>query len=116
MLINVKAKGVIKWILSFVESKKQLNILIYNKVLRERLELNTQLYKDISYKYIVKDKNGIVKIYHKIDNSLLYEGGFIIIKRMEKERNLKIIQSYLKENLKMEKEMGKEKNIMKKVN
>ena len=78
MLCNVKAKG--KWILSFVESKKQLNILIYNKTLREKLDLNTQIYKDISWRYLVKDKNGIVKIYTKKENELYMKVDFLTIK------------------------------------
>ena len=89
MLCNVKAKGIIKWILSFVESKKQLNILIYNKALREKLDLNTQIYKDISQRYLVKDKNGIVKIYTKKENELLYEGGFFNNKKNGKGKEFK---------------------------
>ena len=33
-------------------------------------------------------------------------------KEMEKEKNIKMVNQYLKENIKMEKEMEKEKNII----
>ena len=62
--------------------------------------------------YELKNGNGKIKEYE--NDVLIFEGEYLNGKKMEKEKNIIIIMvnQNLKENIQMEKEMEKEKNII----
>ena len=78
MLINIKSKYIVAKIFSFIEEKKKLLIVSYNKDLQTKLDRNINYYKIVSQKYLEKNNNNrIVKIYSLNDDSLLYEGEYL---------------------------------------
>ena len=91
---SIKSSYVLKDIFSFLSEKQKLKIIIYNKNLQKKIDINIENYKRIARIYKKITKNGKEKEYY------IYQ----------------LIEKYLKENIKMEKEMEKEKNIIMMVN
>ena len=87
---SIKSSYVLKDIFSFLSEKQKLKIIIYNKNLQKKIDINIENYKRIARIYKKITKNGKEKEYY------IYQ----------------LIEKYLKENIKMEKEMEKEKNII----
>ena len=75
MLSNIRSKYCLEYIFSFIQEKKKLSIIIYNKDLQKRLNRNINYYKGISMKSLEIDKNGIGKIYDCF-GELLFEGEY----------------------------------------
>ena len=92
MLKIVKSKNILKKIFLNTCDKIKFNLVVHNKDLQNKLGL-------------------------KIIDFRRYSERYIIMEKMEKEKNtiVLMIYYYLKENTKMEKEMEKEKNIIKEV-
>ena len=76
MLFDINSKYNLESIFSFIEFKKRLEIIIYNKKLQEKLNININYYKGISQKILKIDKNGIGTIYNLTDNKKCFEGEF----------------------------------------
>ena len=75
MISNIRSKYCLEYIFSFIEEKKKLSIIMYNKDLQNRLNRNINFYKGVGWKFLEIDKNGIGKIYN-FNNQLLFEGEY----------------------------------------
>ena len=64
-----------------------MNILKYNKHLQNKIDINLINYKFFSRKYIIFEKNGIVKEYDKYDDNLILEGEYLNGKRNGKRKD-----------------------------
>ena len=78
---EIKSLYIIKEVLSFVNIKRKLNMLIYNKHLQNKIEINIEDYKKISGKYKISEKNGFGKEYKLGTNILIFEGEYLNGKR-----------------------------------
>ena len=76
MLFDINSKYNLESIFSFIEFKKRLEIIIYNKKLQEKLNININYYKGISQKILKIDKNGIGTIYNLFTNEKYFEGEY----------------------------------------
>ena len=75
MFTNIRSKYCLEYIFSFIDEKKKLSIIIYNKDLQKRLNRNINYYKGISLSILEIDKNGIGKIYD-FYKYILFEGEY----------------------------------------
>ena len=75
MFFNIKSKYCLEYIFSFIEEKKKLSIIIYNKELQEKLNRNINFYKGIKKRILEIDKNGIGRIY-EFNGDLIFEGEY----------------------------------------
>ena len=71
---KIKSKYVLETIFLFIDIKQRLNLIIYCKNIQNKINIDTEDYKKVSKKYLIKGKNGEVKIYTLDKNILLYEG------------------------------------------
>ena len=78
--ININ-HNLLKIIFSFLNENKKLNIIINNKNLQKKLEINIENYKQISKRYKIGERNGKGKEYLKINNNMIFEGEYLIGKR-----------------------------------
>jgi hypothetical protein len=85
---RIRSSYILKEIFSFLEPREKLDIIIYNRKLKENLEISIQDYKRISGKYIKGEKNGKGCIYTLDKNILIFEGEFLNGKKMEKGKNI----------------------------
>ena len=77
---DIKSKYIIKEAFSFLDEKKKLNMILYNKELKKELKVNIEYYKYISGKYKIGKKNGEGKEYN-FDDELIFEGEYLNGKR-----------------------------------
>ena len=75
MISNIRSKYCLEYIFSFIDEKKKLSIIMYNKNLQKRLNRNINFYKVVSWKTLEIDQNGIAKIYD-LYNRLKFEGEY----------------------------------------
>ena len=68
---SIQSLYVLKDIFSFLSEKQKLKILIYNKNLKKKLDINIEDYKRISGIYKEGDKNGKGKEYNIIYQLIL---------------------------------------------
>ena len=78
---NVKTLYFIKVLFSYLNEKRKLKIINYNKSLQNLLDINIINYKIFSGKYIEYDSNGKVKEYDSYNYHLIYEGEYLNGKR-----------------------------------
>ena len=78
-IIDLKAP-ILKIIFSFINEKKKLNIIINNKKLQNKLEINIKNYKKISERYKIGERNWKGKEYN-FKGELLFEGEYLNGKR-----------------------------------
>ena len=113
---NIKSSFIIKKVFSFLNEKKKLNMIIYNKEFQKIISVNLKDYKEISGNYKIGEKNGKGKEFN-FKGKLLFEGEYLNGKRngggIEYDYDKLIFEG---ENMWMEKEMEKVKNIILKVN
>ena len=64
-------------IFSFINEGIKLKLIINNKKLQNKLNVNIQNYKNISKKYKIRDKNGKEAIYLKINKKFVFEGEYL---------------------------------------
>ena len=123
MLKNIKSVYFIKLLFSFVQEKNKLKIVKYNKSLQKNININIINYKFISGRYIIYgsngngkeyngendqlifegeylngERNGIGKEYY-YDGELKFEGEYLNGKKMEKVKNLLLVNYSLKVNI-----------------
>ena len=55
---NIKSKYILKDILSLLQEKKKLDLIIYNKKLQKNLNIDIENYKKMSGKFKVVNENG----------------------------------------------------------
>ena len=77
----IKSFYVLKDIFSFLSEKQKLKIIIYNKELKKKLDINIEDYKKIRGIYKVGERNGKGKEYDISSNMMLFEGEYINGKR-----------------------------------
>ena len=75
MFSNIRSKYCLENIFSFIDEKKKLLIIMYNKELKKILNRNINFYKGTSWKTLEIDTNGIGRIYN-FNNQLLFEGEY----------------------------------------
>jgi len=79
---NLIAKYLLKdTLFSFLSEKKKLEIIIYNKDLQKKLDINIENYKRISKRYRVSERNGKGKEYNNFNDQLKFEGEYLNGKR-----------------------------------
>ena len=89
---NIKsiAKYVLKdTLFSFLSEKQKLEIIIYNKELQKKLEINIEDYKRIRGIYREGERNGKGKEYN-YDGKLIFEGEYLNGKRNERGKEYNI--------------------------
>ena len=79
---------ILKEIFSFLSEKQKLDVIIYNKQLQKKLEVNIEDYKRISGVYKIGGKNGKGKEYTLQNNYMIFEGKYLNGKRNGKEYNI----------------------------
>ena len=81
ILKNVKSKHVLDKIFSFLDEKKKLKLIIYNKYLQKSLDINLENYKKVSGIYKIDGINGKGKEYALNSNRLIFYGEYLNGKR-----------------------------------
>ena len=76
MLDNVKLSYFLKLIFSCFDEKKKLQLIKYNKSLKNEIDITILNYKLFSKRYIIYEANGKVKLYNKYD-IIIYEGKYL---------------------------------------
>ena len=112
---SIKSFYILKDIISFLSAKQKLNLIIYNKQLQRKFNVNIKDYKKISKVYKICEKNGKGKEYDKSTKNMIFEGEYL-----NKKRNGKGKEYYYGCKLKYEGEYlngkrngkGKEFNLM----
>ena len=97
---NIKsiAKYVLKNMLfPFLPEKQKLEIIIYNKDLQKKLDINIENYKRIARLFREGERNGKGEEYYS-SGELRFEGEYLNGKKMEKEKNIMMVYYNLKEN------------------
>ena len=84
---NIKSSYIIKTLLSFLNEKQKLNMILYNKELQKKCQVDFEDYKKMSLKYKVGERNGKGKEYIKNTKRLIFEGEYLNGKRNGKGKN-----------------------------
>ena len=81
-LINkINSYYITNHILNYIEEKKRLTLIKFNKNIQKNLGIEINYYKKISGKYIIFDENGKGKEYLIETNSLIFNGEYLNRKR-----------------------------------
>ena len=81
---NINSKFIIKTIFSFLDERKILELVKYNKNLQEEIDLSLIDYKLCSEKYKIGGKNGKGQEFYKCNDKLLFDGKYLNGKRSGK--------------------------------
>ena len=73
---DIKSFYTLKNIFSFIDYKKELEIIKYNKQLQEKFKININDYKKVSGKYKIGEKNGKGKEYILNTKILIFKGEY----------------------------------------
>ena len=73
---SIHSRYIKKNIFSYLNNKRELNLIKYNKTYQKELGINIQDYKLLSKKYLIIEKNGTCKEYKLNTNKLIFEGEF----------------------------------------
>ena len=73
---SIKSLYILNNIFAFLPEKQKLNIIIYNKYIQKKLDINIENYKGINMKYKNSERNGKGKEYDILTNKLLFEGEY----------------------------------------
>ena len=74
---SIESLYILKDIFSFLSEKQKLKIIIYNKHLQKKLDVNIEDYKKISGIYKEGGKNGKGKEYNILTNIMIFEGEYL---------------------------------------
>ena len=77
MLKNIKSIIIIKKVFSRLRIKKKLDLIKYNNIIKNRLDINLLDYKTFSGRYIVYEKEGRGKEFSLFTNNLIFEGEYL---------------------------------------
>ena len=89
MLKNAKSNFFIKFLFSFLNDKRKLEIIKYNKKAQNILDISLKNFKLFSGCYIVYEKKGNGKEYFIEDNEIKFEGKYLNKKRNGKGKEYK---------------------------
>ena len=78
---QIKSSHIQKTVLSFLNEKQKLSLIIYNKKLQEICLVDIENYKNVSLKYRIGERNGKGKEYIKNTKRLIFEGEYLNGKR-----------------------------------
>ena len=92
LLNSIKSSFILQIIISFIEEKKKLNIIKYNKTIQNKLKIEFEDFK-LNGLYIEYNNNGIGCEYTIKDGALIFEGEYSKGKRIGKGKE------YLDNNL-----------------
>ena len=67
--------------ISFLNKKLKLNIIIYNKQLQKNFDVNIEIYKEIGGRYKIGKKNGKGRVNLLDTNILIFKGEYLNGKR-----------------------------------
>ena len=81
MLGNIKSTYIIKYLFAFIDDRRKLKMLRYNKSVQNRIDINIMNYKRFATKYIIFEEENKVKEYKIYSNELIYEGEYLNGKR-----------------------------------
>ena len=70
----VKSRYILIDIFAYLDIHKTLEIICYNKIIQEKLEISIDDYKKESGKYVIGERNGKGKEYDIRKNKLIVEG------------------------------------------
>ena len=73
---NIKSSFIIQKVFSYIDERRKLELVRYNKVIQNKLNINLLNYRLFIGKYIIGNKNGNCKIYDYNDN-LLFDGEYL---------------------------------------
>ena len=100
--ILIKSSYILKKIFSFLNEKKKLILINYNKKIQKRLQIDLEYFKKISGKEIIGDKNGKGKEFR--NNKLIFQGFYLNRKRNGRGKeyypngNIKFVGEFLDNN------------------
>ena len=77
MLPKIKSILNVKKIFQFMQDKRKLKIIKYNKKIKNRLNIELIDYKRFTNRYIIYTENGKGKEYNGINNELLFYGTYL---------------------------------------
>ena len=80
-IYSIKSEYNLKVVFSYLNEKQKMNIIMYNKELQRKLDVDIDVYKKISGKYKIGEKNGKGKEYILNTNELIFEGEYLNGKR-----------------------------------
>ena len=83
-LKDISSSFIINKIFSFLSEKEMLNMIIYNKELKNMLFVDIKYYKKISCRYKIGEKNGKGREFLISTNKLVFEGEYLNGKRKGK--------------------------------
>ena len=81
MLKNIKSSYFIKKFFSHIDEDRKLKIIIYNKYLQNKIDINLINYKIYSGRYIIYDVNKKIREYDNYNDELPFEGEYSNHKR-----------------------------------
>ena len=116
LITLVKSFYIFKLIISYLSENRKLNIIKYNKNIRNQFDINIEYIKKISGKYKIKGLNGIEKEYALNTNILLFEDKYLNGKRNGQGKEYKEGKIVYGGEYLNGKRNGKAKKIMMKVN
>ena len=85
---SIKSTYNLKLIFSFINEERKLNMIIYNKELQKKVDVDIEVYKKKSGKYKIGEKNGKGREYILNSDELIFEGEYLNGKRNGKEKNI----------------------------
>ena len=83
---SIESKYILKNIFSFLTENQKLNIIIYNKHLQKKFDINIKDYIRISGKYIEGERNGKGKEYDMSKKRMIFEGIFKWKKKWKRKK------------------------------
>ena len=89
---DIKSSFIKQKIFSFLSEKQLLNMIKYNKELQNIYSIDIERLKKVSGKYKIGEKNGKGSEYLIDTNILIFEGEYLNGKKMEKEKNIAILE------------------------
>ena len=81
MLENIKSIYFLKMVLSYIDDKRKLELIKYNKTIQNKLDINITYYILGSRKYLIFDTLRKVREYNKEYTKLIFEGEYLNGKR-----------------------------------
>jgi len=77
MLKKIKSTYFSKNIFTYIDIKRKLNVIKYNKRLQKSLNIDINHYKLLNGKLIINKGNNLWKIYNEFNFDLIFEGNYI---------------------------------------
>ena len=81
MLENIKSIFFLKMVFFYIDDKRKLELIKYNKAFQDKLNINIIHYKLFSKKYLIFETERKSREYNKDNGYLIYEGEYLNGKR-----------------------------------